>query len=194
MTDELKATYEHWKEAAQKLDYFLVGLSAAIVSFEARDFRARSLGFNSSSLELFGIMLILCSMGFGLKRLRAFVSYLSRNHSIILLESDVQRREAALAAYDLVEEVRDRKSGALISKDFITDDVQRGQSLLETERGKWEAKARRLQRYYDWMSWCLVVGLLFIICGRVWRADLLPGGPDAVQSEPPCTTHLPQAT
>ncbi len=194
MTDELKATYEHWKEAAQKLDYFLVGLSAAIVSFEVRDFHPDVIGMNPGTVELTGITLILASMAFGLRRLRAFVSYLSRNHSRLILELDVERREAALAAYDRVEVVSDLKTGAPISREYIMEEVQRGRSLIDKERGEWSANARRLQRYHDGMSWCLVLGLLLIIGARVWKAEFLQAKADAVRCETPCTTHAPHTT
>ncbi|HSS50357.1 MAG TPA: hypothetical protein VLX28_15580, partial [Thermoanaerobaculia bacterium] len=98
-------TFELWLEAAQKFDYFMTGLTAAIVGYLAPMLQPKRLGWNPQTVELLALILLLAAVLAGLKRIEA---------SVCVLSVGVARLQQGEAAEELYQAMT---SGALLSRE-----------------------------------------------------------------------------
>lgn len=166
MTDPIKLAYNLWQESAQKLDYFLIGLSSAVFAYEAQYWSPAILGCNPPTIELIGILFVLASLVFGVLRVEAFMFLFGRSHKHLLIEAINNRNVSALAQYDLFEEVVDR-SGEIIAKDHIQEQAKTSQDAIGKSKAKQEILIRRAEIYYRCRNWLLLLGFMIILLSKV---------------------------
>jgi hypothetical protein len=75
-TERSDRAYAAYVEALQKFDYFVVGVSLALVAYLGATLRAIPLGWNAPAIELAAIVSFLLSAIAGLKRVEAIVTLL----------------------------------------------------------------------------------------------------------------------
>ena len=64
-------TFQIYCEAEQKLDYFMAGIVGTLCAFLAERFQADEIGFNTATLALASILLLIISFYYALKRIEA---------------------------------------------------------------------------------------------------------------------------
>lgn len=153
-------------ETEQKFDYFVTGLSAALVSYLVPKVEATALGFNPATLELFAILLFVASTLAGLKRIEASV----RLRSVIAF-----KHRSTEAAADLQDAAREGRSLVSVKTDKVRspEQMRRLQAFAaeQAEKTIEESKAieKTKRRWYSARTLALSAGFLSLLAASVWR-------------------------
>lgn len=160
--------YELWRDAAEKFDYFMAGVSVAIVGYIAPTLQFSKLGLNPSSLELFSMLVLIGSVGAAFKR----------------IESTVHLQRVAVARLEKLESVQrlstairngipaaDSETSAIMDGAEVSALLGNRQATLKDAHEQ-EKKVRKWAvRWSSLRHYLFVVGFLFLVAARVWKAD-----------------------
>lgn len=154
-------------EAAQKFDYFMVGLAAALAGYLGQQLELSPVGLNASTLELLAVLLFGCSMVAGVWRLESTVTAISGNHL---------RLHGSEATGALVKAAR--QGGTLLNEE--TGEIYSASQALARARAykqagdaldeRTERFRSRAHRAYRWRNWFLYAGMLSLVASRLWEA------------------------
>jgi len=163
--------WEHWRESSEKLDYFVLGISAALTAYLGQNLTVRSLGFDPATAELVSLMCLALSVLAGLDRLRSAVANLAAQTALL----EEQERTGALETVlkkgggrTVIDEV----SGATCSVELAQARVNKGEAAIASLTGQVFKWRRRSERAYNWRDWLLAVGVILFAVAKVWAAGL----------------------
>ena len=69
--------YNYWREASEKFDYYVTGLTGALAAYVGQAFHPVPLGFNASTVELFALTSLVVSIVVGFKRIETNIHLFS---------------------------------------------------------------------------------------------------------------------
>ena len=78
-----RQAFEHYRDASQRLEYFIVGISVALVAYAGQTLAPQRIGLNAYTLEVFGILLIISAIVISFKRLEKIIFGLQMNFHLI---------------------------------------------------------------------------------------------------------------
>ena len=159
--------YSNYLEASQRFDYFVAGISIAIVGYLGSRFTATPIGWNASTVELASLISLLASAFSGLKRVQTIVYLLkSTQQHIREVDSAAAFTEAATAGQTAIDYAAGQ---ALSARDLAV----RG----ETHRGNAESYKKLQQdlgvltsRWSLFRDRLLIFGLSLLILARLVAA------------------------
>lgn len=171
MSDEKYSTraLELADEAEQRFDYFITGLSAAIVGYIAPKLQPNALGLNPQTLELVSMLFVVGAVFAGFKRIEA-TSKLRRavglKHQSTEFAGEIQD---ALRGEGQVVSVRDNTATP-------SEQLRRHQAefvRIADKRIKESQQLERMRsRWYSARYLAMVVGLLTLLAANVWKGYL----------------------
>jgi hypothetical protein len=166
-SDNLSQAFEHYRDASQRFEYFVLGVSVALVAYAGQTLPPQRIGLNAYTLEIIGILLIISAIVISFKRLEKLIFGLQIN--LHLIDS--------------------RESRGLLAKAFIE-----GGNRMASERGElWKPEDMKKQvdeydkiipdcektiaevnvvagRLYRWRNWLLICGFVALFFGRILEA------------------------
>lgn len=159
--------YSDYLEASQRFDYFLAGVSIALVGYLGSRFTPTPIGWNASTVELAALISLLASAFSGLKRVQTLVHLLKLTQQHIReVDSAAAFTEAATAGQTAIDYAARQ---ALSVRDLSV----RG----ETHRGNAESYKKLQQdmgvlsgRWSLFRDRLLVLGLSLLILARLVAA------------------------
>jgi disulfide bond formation protein DsbB len=77
-------TYEYWREASQRFDYFVTGITGALCAYIIQHFIPQRLSFSPYLLELSAVLFLLASFIVGLRQIE---------HKVVLLKCGATKAE-----------------------------------------------------------------------------------------------------
>jgi hypothetical protein len=158
--------YDRWLEGSQKFDYFVSGVTLALIGYLSANTAATALGWNASTLQLASLAVLLLSAVCGVKRLEAVVATLAvMQHRVHVEESFRQHTEAAVAGGPHVNVATGEVlTGPDLSK--RTEELSQRAAATSGPQGEWIA---RTNLWYRCRNWLLIAGLSLLVIGR-WLA------------------------
>jgi hypothetical protein len=162
----LKA-YFAWLEGAQRFDYFVTGVSLALVGYVVSNLTAAPFALNSSSLEAAGVIILLASVYAGFRRIEA---------SLVSLQATGQRLLAGGAAGALKDISRRTGPSLRMNTGEVIgpgDAAQRSadQHRLYIEAARQEGDwSKRAFGWYGRRNFLLMLGVLVVVVARILRA------------------------
>ena len=171
MTDQKYSTtaLELANEAEQKFDYFMTGLSAAIVGYIAPKLEPNALGLNPQTLELVSMLLFVGAVFAGFKRIEATIQ----------LRRAVGLRHQSTEFASEIQEAR-RGEGHFVS---VRDDTATPPERLRRHQAEFVRRAderiresQQLEtvrmRWYSARYFAMVAGFLTLLAANVWKGYL----------------------
>lgn len=166
VTERSDVVYGYWREAAEKFDYFVVGLTGALVAYLGQNLKPVRIGVNPESFELLALACLLLSVVIGFKRLET---------NIVLFKA-LHMRLYAEESRGSVTEVGLKGMGINRS----TGDVYTQRQLLEMatmHEGRANALRQMLDdliaesgQYYKWRNRLLLNGFVILVFARLLPA------------------------
>jgi hypothetical protein len=168
--DRSLIAWQHWRQSAEKVDYFVLGIASALTAYLGQHLSFSKLGANPATAELLSLVLLGGSVVAGLDRLRSSVSALnSDGHAL-------QAQERVEAMKDLLAKGKgtttDRETGRTFTLADAEAEVQRAEQLRDFFRKQNQKWTRRCERAYNWRDRLLVVGVVVYVAAKVWAAAL----------------------
>lgn len=89
MADRSVVTYEHYRDAAQRFEYFILGISGALCAYIGQHLTPQKLGLTPYGLELFSLLLLVGSVFVSFKRMEKVIACHGLNHRLLSLYEHV---------------------------------------------------------------------------------------------------------
>lgn len=168
MSDEKYSTQalELADQAEQKFDYFMTGLSAAIVGYIAPKLQPNALGLNPQTLELVSMLLFVGAVFAGFKRIEATIQLrraVGLRHQSTEFASEIQD---ALRGEGQVVSVRDNTATP-------PEQLRRHQAEFVRRADEQVRESKQLERvrlrWYSARYCAMVVGFLALLGANVWK-------------------------
>lgn len=156
-------SYENYRQAMDKFDYFVVGASGALCAFIAQGLKPERLGWNSYTYELAALALLFIAVVLGFKRLEAQVTMHALNTE--QLHASEARGSSAKALGQGGLNISE--SGELLSPQELLARVEKYGALLEAIEPAMERQIKRGLRYYKWRNRFLALGFIVLVSARV---------------------------
>jgi hypothetical protein len=159
--------YDQWLEGSQKFDYFVAGVTLALIGYLSSASSATiTLGWNVGTLHLVSLAVLLLAAVCSVKHLEAVVTTLGAMHYRVHLEESFrQLTEAAVAGGPHVNvSTGDVLTGPDLSK--RTEELSQRAAATTEHQDKWIA---RTTLWYRCRNWLLIAGLSLLVLGR-WLA------------------------
>jgi len=158
--------YNYWREASEKFDYYVTGLTGALAAFVGQALHPVPVGLNASTLELAALASLVVSIIVGFKRIETNVHLLS-----------IQSRQTYLQEVAGSSMVASQQKAAInASTGDIYTPQQLVQRAVESKAGAaaLDTKFAKLQRvalrYYNWRNVTLLVGFALLVAARILPA------------------------
>lgn len=169
MTEDLKYELrEAWRSSAQRFDYFMAGLSAAVTAYAAKTVTPAPLGATPATLELLGFAFFLIAAVAAFKRIEYFNTGLKVNYGKLDgLEKAEGLEKAMDEGLDVVERghgPRRREEVASAAAGWRTSAASLSSTLDEL--------GRKASRYYNLRNVALLCGVLALVAARIWASYL----------------------
>lgn len=152
--------YQHTRESAQKFEYFLLGISLAILAYEGKTLSPQRLGLNPYTIEITGLLLLILSAIAGFRHIESMIATSALNHSLFGIQTKRSRLAKGKFMYDPF-------TGRELTQE------EREQALFQT-RGEEDQLDKELNkmlfRSYTWNRirwWLLIIGFITLISAKV---------------------------
>ena len=160
MGDSIDALFQHTRESARKFEYFLLGVTLALLAYEGRTLSPHKLGLNAYTIEISGLLLLVLSVIAGFRHIEAMIATSSINHTALSEETKRLRLVKGQFMYDTFsgkELTPDERERALFDLRGVVDRLN-------------EELHRMVVRSYRWnraRMWLLIGGFVLLISARV---------------------------
>ncbi len=163
-TERSDKAYAAYVEASQKFDYFVVGLSVALVGYLGAGFRAVPLGWNPPTVELAAIAALLLSAIAGLKRIESNVTLLGTSQRRLWeQEAAGGMKSAAMGGGPALN----KGTGQVLGSAQLITEAYRHQIVAEVMTRQLEQIAQQCDRWYRVRNFLLVFGLALLVLARL---------------------------
>ncbi|MCC7131795.1 MAG: hypothetical protein IT352_04075 [Gemmatimonadales bacterium] len=156
--------YELSTESAEKFDYFLVGLAAALAAYLGRDLNVGKLGWNPETIATAALVAFVLSVGAGLIRLELRVTILGvASRRLEHQESAGKHMEASAPGNLMINQA----AGTLHTPDDLREAARKHHHRAEGLMAEEKKLADRALAAYRWRDRLLVSGLGLLALSRV---------------------------
>lgn len=165
-TDRSDKAYEHWREASEKFDYFMTGLTGALVAYLGQALRPTRLGLNVPSLEVLAVATLVTSAVLGFKRIETNVTLLrGQAKRLYGEESRGALLEAAAKGAGL-----NVSTGDVFTPRQLIERAEIHRKGVESLRVSLDEVAARSGTYYQWRNRTLLCGFALLAAARILPA------------------------
>ena len=137
--------YELWRESAEKFDYFMAGLPAALVAYLAPTLQPTRVGWSADTLELVALLALVGSVFAGFKRIEATV------HATRVGGDKLYERDAVAAMSNAAVSgtpVTGKDSGRTLSHQEVTTLIEARKERAGIAEGIERGIVTRASRWY----------------------------------------------
>jgi hypothetical protein len=160
MSEEHHLLFSHTREAAQRFEYFLLGISVALCAYIGQTVKPEKLGFSAYTLEIASLAVLIASVVAGFKRVEAMIATSSLNHDVV----DLQFRRAKLVKR---ETMFDERTGAPLN-DFQMDyAISEMTKVLHKRQSALDKAVAQGRRWYWWRKLLLAVGFGGLFAAKI---------------------------
>ena len=153
--------FEHYREAAQRFEYFVTGVSVALVAWVGQTLHAQKFGCNAYTIEVASIALVVVSIILGFKRIETGIYIHQLNHD--LLDMGEERGTLMSNAQGFMNEL----SGEVFTPDVIQKKVKAINATLPIVQEKIKAAQGKILHYYHWRNWLLLCGFIGLFASKI---------------------------
>ena len=164
LSKETHQSFLSAQEADSKFDYFLAGITGAVLAYFVKDFAPQRLGANQSTIEIVGLLVIILSFYLSLMRIESSI-LIRRTQTRISEQSD----KVAQTSKVLMEgkPAFESNSGRVIGLEELTRLKERSKGEKKFAVELFKNEEGRAKTIYDWRNRTLIFGFLILLLARV---------------------------
>ena len=161
--------FEHYRDASQRFEYFILGVSIALIAYAGQALIPQKIGPNAYTVETSGILLVIAAVLISLKRLEKLICGLQI--TVRLVDSQDHR---ALLARAFIEggDRSDFGRGELWKPDDMKKQIEEYDKIIPHYEKTIEEINVVVFRLYRLRNCLLVCGFLILFAGRILEAYL----------------------
>lgn len=165
-TERSDKVHEGWRQASEKFDYFITGVTGALCAYITQTFKVQPLSVSPNTAELGALLLLVASVYAGFKRIESIVEVQRQSHN----ELYIGERLGKLLAKYKGQPLANYATGELMLPDHVEAEI----AQLRSAKPKAKANADRFSSLaltcYVWRNRLLAGGFLTLIAAKVWGA------------------------
>jgi hypothetical protein len=161
--------YDHWRLASDKVDYFVLSISAALTAYLGQHAVVTPLAVDPATLELASLLLFAASTVFGIDRIQANVTSLGAESGFLEAFERAGQLRIVLqteSGTQLIDSVSGETYTLAVAQQKIEAHDRRATGL-HAQKEKWQ---RRSERSYKFRDICLKLGVTLYAAAKLWSA------------------------
>lgn len=166
--DRSDKVYEYWREASQRFDYFITGISGALTAYIGQSIHPTRIGFNTQSVELLALTFLVVSVVLGFKRIEANVGVFKLMHNRLFSEE----ARGSLIKASQGGNVINTATGNIYSPEMVLSLAEGQQLQVEAIKPVLEQWIKRSDTFYKWRNRFLIGGFLILVVSKILPAYL----------------------
>jgi hypothetical protein len=165
-TQRSDKAYEQWRDASEKFDYFMTGLTGALVAYLGQSLHPSRLGLNVPSLEVLAVATLVTSAVLGFRRIET---------NVTLLRGQAKRLYGEEARGAMLEAATkgagfNASTGDVFSPRQLIERAEVHRKGVENLRLSLDELAARAGAYYQWRNRTLLLGFSLLVAARILPA------------------------
>jgi len=163
--DEYNAkAFDNYREASQRFEYFVLGLCVAVVAYAGQTVQSERFGFNSHTVEIGAILLLIACVALGLKRVEKIIAFHGANLRLL----EFKEKRSALAKFVLEGGSRvNPETSECWQPDDMKKQIAEFDKIIPELEKELSNLNEALVRLYVWRNWLLIVGLTGLVVSKV---------------------------
>jgi hypothetical protein len=159
--------YESLREAEQRFEYFLLGVSVALCAFAGQTLQPEKLGWSAYTFEIISILLIVASVVAGVRRLMLGVVAKRLNQELLHLGETRGQLVSALSNPASAMRVINEQTGDVFTIDQARQQVLEIEKTIPVRQKQLADFDVKYRRYFRWRNWLLLIGFLGFFVAKV---------------------------
>jgi len=158
----------HHRQALERFDYFVTGLTGTLCAFIVQTWRPSRLDWTPQTCETLALLLLCASVVAGFRRIEYANEFYGINANMLHAQEDTGRLAAALGQSE--EELGyfgDPIAGQVLSSKAARQRLARHRAESEEWRGALEVSSKRGKKWYRWRNWLLFAGFSLLILAKL---------------------------
>jgi len=161
-------SYEHYKEALQKFEYFLIGLIGIICGYVVQDYTPSKLDLNPSTLELISLLLFFSSFYLSIKRAENIIMGNRLNFQKL---SKGEEKGALMEVINKgLPQLLNKETGEIMTYDEVNSKITLLTKELIQLKNTSDKVNNKIKTLYSWRYTFLYSGFILLIASKVWQA------------------------
>jgi membrane protein implicated in regulation of membrane protease activity len=157
------AAYEEYREAAQRFEYFVLGVSVALIAYVGRTLEPHKLGWSAYSLQIMAVAILVASAVVGFLKMRQIVFLSQCNHDKLHLEE----RSGILLSTIQNGPFLNALSGEYWTEADVKKEVTNIQQILPDRLKQLDKIESKITKLDKWRNALLAVGFISLVVGRI---------------------------
>lgn len=169
--DRSLVAFQLAREAQQKFDYFITGLTSALFAYLAQDYQPSQLGLSVKTFEAAALICFVVSFFSGLKRIEISNVFLVTNQSALHASACAGQLTTALNKGP--SDMYNSESGELVSFEELTKRRERYMEEAEMARNSLNINTRKGCHYYLLRNYSLFLGFISLLLSKLLQPYFL---------------------
>ena len=156
--------YEHAREAAQRLEYFILGISTALCAYIGQNLPPQKLGLSPYTVEVASLVLLITSVIVGFKLIETVIMCHRINQAMLHLGEERGELVSNFSGKPLVN----KESGSMQSVEQVQQRIAKlnGNNIPITKQ-EFKTKSAVVLRYYKLRTWLLALGFIGLFISKI---------------------------
>jgi hypothetical protein len=149
------AIFQSSQEAQRKFDYFVTGLTGAVLSYLSQSYQPHRVGWNTESLTPIALIFLVGSFVLGFRRIEVSNHVAVLNHSFLFAGEQANKAVEVLSGGIWI----DKATGRAVPIAEAQLRLSSWTAIKDEAHEKMTKAADRSGQYYNWRNWLLYAGL-----------------------------------
>ncbi len=157
--------YESWRQASEKFDYFVLGLTGALCAYISQQYVPSKLSINPGTLELLALLILVFAAIVGFFRIEKTMVLSRLNHQYLRAKEE---RGSLMSAGPGT--LMNHATGDVFTPDKVQELIQEKSIQIPIMHSHIEQVGDTAQRAYHVRNWSILIGFLMLLVAKVWSA------------------------
>lgn len=165
-TERSDKVYETYRQAVEKFDYFILGVTGALCAYISQVYKPAQVGLNPGTLELLALLLLVAAAVAGFRRVESTIQVTLLNHRYLRAQEERGTLISKANGGHLVNE----STGDILSPDMVAHQVQLASEAIPALSTQLDSARDAAERSYGTRNALLFMGFSALVAAKVWSA------------------------
>jgi hypothetical protein len=153
--------FGYYHESEQRFEYFITGISTALCAYVGQTLKPQEFGFNSYTLEVASVVLIVTSIIFGFRRIQLGIHLNFLNHSMLHMG------EVRGTLMSMQQGGVNKLSGEVLTATDVANQIAAINKDLPAAETAIKTTQTKTARYYNYRNVFLLFGFIGLFASKI---------------------------
>ena len=165
-TERSDKVHDNWRQGAEKFDYFVLGVTGALCAYISQTYTPEKLGFNSGTIELLSLILLVCAAVAGFKRVETTIEITRLNHRVLRANEE----RGALISKSPSQSIVNESTGDILSPQRVQQHLNELALSIPTLDLLITKTQSSALRWYRIRNLLILVGFVVLVFAKILSA------------------------